>query len=76
MNSFFTDINNLDDEYKNLMNDVIKFGTILLVLNLFMFLTNPKSNAFLGTNYMKFLIYILLGFTTYWLVISKLIKFD
>ena len=76
MNSFFTDINNLDDEYKNLMNDVIKFGTILLVLNLFMFLTNPKSNAFLGTNYMKFLIYILLGFTTYWLVISKIVKFD
>ena len=76
MSSFLSDINNLDEEYKNLLNDIIKFGTVLVVLNLFMFLTNPTSNAFLGTNYIKFLIYILLGFITYWLVISKLIKFD
>ena len=70
------DINNLDEEYKNLLNDIIKFGTVLVVLNLFMFLSNPGRNAFLGGNYIKFLIYILLGFITYWLVISKLIKFD
>ena len=76
MSSFFDNINNLDDEYKNLLNDIIKFGTVLVVLNLFMFLTNPMGNAFLGGNYLKFLVYILLGFVTYWLVISKLIKFD
>tara|TARA_B100001093_G_scaffold91632_1_gene83751 strand:- start:1205 stop:1435 length:231 start_codon:yes stop_codon:yes gene_type:complete len=76
MNSLLGDINNLDDEYKNLLNDIIKFGTVLVVLNLFMFLTNPSGNAFLGSNYIKFLVYILLGFVTYWLVISKLIKFD
>ena len=73
---FFSDVNNLDNEYKSLLNDIIKFGTVLIVLNLFMFFTNPSRNAFLGSNYVKFLIYILLGFITYWLVISKLIKFD
>ena len=73
---FITDINNLDKEYKNLLNDVIKFSTVLIVLNLFMFLTNPGKNSFLGVNYIKFLIYILLGFITYWLVISKIIKLD
>ena len=39
---FFSDVNNLDSEYKSLLNDIIKFGTVLIVLNLFMFFTNPS----------------------------------
>ena len=74
--NLFLDTDNLDSEYKNLLNDVVKYGTILVVLNLFMFLTNPSKNAFLGSNYLKFIVYILLGFITYWLVISKVILFD
>jgi len=75
MNSLFN-IDNLDPEYKDLYNDIVKFTTILVVVNLFMFLSNPTQNAFLGGNYIKFMTFIIMGIVTYWLVISKIIKFD
>lgn len=75
MNSLF-DLKNLDPEYKELYNDIVKFSTILVVVNLFMFLSNPSQNAFLGGNYIKFMTFIMMGIVTYWLVISKVIKFD
>lgn len=67
---------NVDDEYKQLYNDLIKFITILLVLNILMFMSNPTQNVLLGTNYIKLMISISLGLATYWLVISKIIIFD
>lgn len=66
----------VDDEYKNLYNDLVKFSTILVVLNFIMYISNPEQNVFLGGNYMKMIICILLGLVTYWLVISKIIVFD
>ena len=66
----------VDDEYKNLYNDLAKFTTILVVLNFIMYISNPEQNVFLGGNYMKMIICILLGLVTYWLVISKIIVFD
>lgn len=66
----------VEEEYKDLVNDIIKFVTILIVLNLLMFISNPNENVFLGNTYLKLIIYIILGLTTYWLVISKVIQFD
>ncbi len=67
---------NVDDEYKQLYNDLVKFITILVVLNLLMYISNPTQNVLLGTNYIKLMISIILGLATYWLVISKIIVFD
>lgn len=67
---------NIPEEYKELSRDLVKFTTILLVLNLLMFLANPSENKFLGETFVGFTIYILLGIVTYWLVIAKLIQFD
>ncbi len=69
---------NLKDksEYYSLYNDLIKFTTILIVLNLLMFISDPHTNKFLGKTYLQFMSYILLGLITYWLVISKIIVFD
>lgn len=64
------------DDYKDLHQDLLKFTTILIVLNLLMFLSNPSENTFLGINFIKFMIYILLGIITYYLVVSKIIVFD
>jgi len=75
MNSLLN-LENLDEDYKNLYNDLVKYTTILVVVNLFMFLSNPSANSFLGGNYIKFMTYIIMGILTYWLVISKIIKFD
>ena len=68
--------NKVDEEYKNLFNDLIKFVTILVVLNLLMFMSNPSENSFMGSTYLKLMVYIILGLSTYWLVISKVIIFD
>ncbi len=67
---------NNKSEYNNLYNDIIKYTTILIVVNLLMFISSPKKNKFLGDTYLKFMTYIILGIITYWLVISKVIKFD
>jgi hypothetical protein len=64
------------DDYKDLHHDLLKFTTMLVVLNLLMFLANPSENTFLGGNFVKFMIYILLGLVTYYLVVSKIIVFD
>ncbi len=66
----------VDKEYKTLYNELIKFVTILVVLNLLMFLSNPSENVFMGTTFVKFMVCIILGLVTYWLVISKIIVFD
>lgn len=66
----------IDDEYKQLYNDLIKFITILIVLNIIMYISNPSQNVLLGSNYIKLMTSIILGIATYWLVISKIIVFD
>lgn len=63
-------------DYNSLYNDLIKFLTILIVVNILMFVSSPNKNKLLGSNYIKFMSYVLLGILTYWLVISKLILFD
>lgn len=66
----------VEKEYKTLYNELIKFVTILVVLNLLMFLSNPSENVFMGTTFVKLTVCIILGLVTYWLVISKIIVFD
>jgi hypothetical protein len=66
----------IDKEYKQLMNDVMKFLTLLVVVNIIMYMSNPSENVLFGSVYTKLIISILLGVSTYWLVIDKLIIFD
>ena len=69
-------LKNLEDEYKNIIKDCIKIITILVVINVFMYIANPNEHVLMGSNYLEFIIYVLLGVLTYSLVISKVIKFD
>lgn len=63
-------------EYRSLFNDVLRFLTLLVVVNIIMFLSNPVDNVLFGTFYTKLMIAVLLGVATYWLVIDELIVFD
>jgi hypothetical protein len=63
-------------EYRSLFNDVLRFLTLLVVVNIIMFLSNPTDNVLFGTFYTKLTIAVLLGVSTYWLVIDELIVFD
>jgi len=65
----------IDDEYKPMLNDLIKMFTILVVVNVLMYISDPSQNKLLGESYIKLLIFILLGVCTYWLIINKLVKY-
>ena len=69
-------LKNLDDEYKNTIKDCLKIITVLVVINIFMYIANPTDHVLLGSNYLEFIVYIILGLLTYSLVVSKIIKFD
>jgi hypothetical protein len=66
----------INQEYKPLINDIMRFLTLLVVVNVIMFMANPTDNILFGSAYTKLMIAILLGVATYWLVIDRLIVFD
>ena len=65
-----------DNHVNNLLNDISKFLTILIVINVFAYLSNPSKYTLLGENYLLFMAYFSLGLAVYWLVIVKYIAFD
>jgi len=65
----------IDDEYKPLLNDLVKMFIILIIVNILMYASDSSSNKLLGESYVKLMIFILLGISTYWLVIQKLLHF-
>ena len=65
----------IDDEYKPLLNDLVKMFIILIIVNILMYVSDSGSNKLLGESYVKLMIFILLGISTYWLVIQKLLHF-
>jgi hypothetical protein len=64
-----------EEDYVNMFNDVIKMATILVVVNILMFMNNPKENKILSMVYIKLCVFILLGIVTYWLVVKNIILF-
>lgn len=64
-----------EEDYANMSNDLIKMVTILLVVNILMFVNNPKENKVLSMVYLKLCLFILLGLVTYWLVVKNIIIF-
>jgi|TARA_B110000211_G_scaffold86601_1_gene101604 hypothetical protein len=64
-----------EEDYANMSNDLVKMITILMVVNILMFINNPKENKILTLVYLKLCLFILLGIVTYWLVIKNIIVF-
>lgn len=69
----------IDREYIILINDIFKYGIIILFIHLLLSLDNKKNinilGEFLNNDFIDLFIYILLGFMFYYLVINKIIKF-
>lgn len=61
-------------DYKLLMNDLVKISTVFIVANILMFISDSSNNKLFGSSYVKLMIVILLGFITYWLIIKNLIN--
>lgn len=71
----------LDYEYVDLLNDVIKYITVILVVHAFLTYQNGgkavlKLGTLLSNDFMDLLVYIILGFMTYNLIIRKLVVFQ
>ena len=60
-----------NEDYINLKNDVLKYNTIFIVMNILMFLSNISENSLFSTIYIKSIILFNLGLATYWLIIKK-----
>ena len=61
-------------DYKLLINDLVKISTVFIVSNILMFISDSSNNKLFGTSYIKLMFVVLLGFITYWLVIKNLIN--
>ena len=66
---------NVPNEYKDLCNELVKILTIMVSVNILMYLSD-SSNKLMSMQYIKLIILVLLSLTTYWLVINKLVLFD
>jgi hypothetical protein len=66
----------IQEEYRPMISDILKFAIILVVLNMIVYFYNPKENSCLGGAYIKLMVGILLGVATYWLIVDRLIAFD
>ena len=64
---------NYTEDYKLMINDLIKIITVFLVSNILMFLGDTTNNKLFGASYMKLMVVVVLGFVTYWLVVKNLV---
>jgi len=67
---------NIDEEYKPMINDLIKFTVMFLVINILMYISNPKTNKIMSETFLKLMIFALLGLSTYWLIVKNLIELN
>ena len=62
-------------EYKEYLNDLSRIVGIQVIANLFFYLSNPKKHLFFSNSFLNSLFFIVLGISTYWLILKKLITF-
>ena len=63
---------NINQEYRELVNDLIKYIIFLVFLNIILFLFD--NNELFSIDYIKFMISLTLAITSYWLITNKLIE--
>ena len=66
---------NVSEEYKPLIEDIVRVFVILTVTEILFFVNNPNNTLF-GKNYWDLLLFILVGVCTYWLLLKKIIVFE
>lgn len=76
---------NSDEEYKSLLNDLIKYGTIFITFHILMHLQYSGKNVpaswgltgnYFNDDFINIFVFILLGLLTYNLIMKKVIKIE
>jgi hypothetical protein len=65
----------INKEYFPYIEDVLRMITIQIVIQFMYFLQAPSVSSFFNASFFEILFYIVLGVTTYWLIVKKLIFF-
>jgi len=65
----------ISNEYIDLMNDLTKIISVLLILNLLLYLDGLSENL-INLRYLRISFLIIVSFITYWLIVNKLIVFS
>ena len=63
-----------DEDYINLINDIIKYTTIVVVMNLLFYVSKPKT-TFLNSIFIDIESFLTIGLCAYWLIVKRLVKF-
>ena len=62
-------------EYRALCQDISRMLTIQIITNYLLHLSNPKEIQFMSYDFIKTLLYLLIGIVAYWLVTTKIFNF-
>lgn len=65
----------IPEEYRPVCQDITRMLTIQIVTNYLLHLSNPQQNIFLSQDFIKTLLFLLVGISVYWLVFNKIVVF-
>ena len=62
-------------EYSEMFNDMLRFATIQVVIQIMLVLMDSKRFSFFSVDFLLLLLFVMIGVMFYWLVIKKLVIF-
>lgn len=65
----------IDSQYKDFADDLFRIVGIQIMANLFFYLSDPSKHEFFSSDFIRSLMFVILGITAYWLIVNKLVKF-
>ena len=74
--ALFTFKLDLAKEYQPFIYDLIRMAIIHTMINILSHAANPSEIELFGSNYFTILCFILIGVSTYWLIVNKLFRFQ
>ena len=74
--ALFTFKLNLAKEYQPFIYDLIRMAIIHTMINILSHAANPSEIELFGSSYFTILCFILIGVSTYWLIVNKLFRFE
>ena len=66
---------NIPSEYRSYVEDISRMIMIQVIANILFNLSNPKKYPFFSTDFVKTLLFIIVGVSAYWLVLRKIVSF-
>ena len=66
---------NVPNEYRSYVEDLSRMIIIQITANLLLTISSPKKFSFFSSEFLKTLLFIVVGVSVYWLVLRKIVSF-